>query len=134
MRAEPSRFRVYRLNHSAKTPGPSDGFATRRMGPPTQACQHEQPKEQDWGLGGIEPPTSPTLKENHTTRPKARARGTELTALVEYCRVPQSACQTLVQFYQRAFGFSSVFVGPGRMVRPLFCISIATERGTVFVT
>ena len=24
-----------------------------------------------WGLGGIEPPTSPTLKENHTTRPKA---------------------------------------------------------------
>ena len=23
------------------------------------------------GLGGIEPPTSPTLKENHTTRPKA---------------------------------------------------------------
>ena len=22
-----------------------------------------------WGHGGIEPPTSPTLKENHTTRP-----------------------------------------------------------------
>ena len=30
------------------------------------------------GLGGIEPPTSPTLKENHTTRPMAHApRSTE---------------------------------------------------------
>ena len=30
--------------------------------------------QKERGLGGIEPPTSPTLKENHTTRPKARRR------------------------------------------------------------
>ena len=28
--------------------------------------------KKEWGLGGIEPPTSPTLKENHTTRPMPR--------------------------------------------------------------
>ena len=34
-------------------------------------------KKNQRGLGGIEPPTSPTLKENHTTRPKARREVTE---------------------------------------------------------
>ena len=28
--------------------------------------------DQNWGQEGIEPSTSPTLKENHTTRPLAR--------------------------------------------------------------
>ena len=39
---------------------------------PIKLSEHEK-KITRRGLGGIEPPTSPTLKENHTTRPKARA-------------------------------------------------------------
>ena len=34
--------------------------------------EKETKQKKERGLGGIEPPTSPTLKENHTTRPKAR--------------------------------------------------------------
>ena len=42
----------------------------RRCG---RAKQPWRRKMAGWGLGGIEPPTSPTLKENHTTRPMAHA-------------------------------------------------------------
>ena len=40
----------------------------------TQKSYQSRRGEHKRGLGGIEPPTSPTLKENHTTRPKARAK------------------------------------------------------------
>ena len=36
-------------------------------------------QKKGWGQGGIEPPTSPTLKENHTTRPLARRKALALS-------------------------------------------------------
>ena len=42
-------------------------------------------KKKSWGHEGIEPSTSPTLKENHTTRPMAL--GNEGRAMATVCVV-----------------------------------------------
>ena len=43
-------------------------FGMVRGGPKSREKNYQKRR----GQGGIEPPTSPTLKENHTTRPLAR--------------------------------------------------------------
>ena len=48
-----------------------------------------RPKNSKRGHGGIEPPTSPTLKENHTTRPMPHIGG-QPGRQKNFCRNPQS--------------------------------------------
>ena len=47
--------------------------------PGVAAPAHPTMFQKKRGHGGIEPPTSPTLKENHTTRPMPRGRNTIAT-------------------------------------------------------
>ena len=61
-------------------------------------------KKKNWGHEGIEPSTSPTLKENHTTRPMARVEHAPIACIGRQGWLPSTLPHSQVcAVHQRAF-------------------------------